>query len=256
MKESDLIYGIMASLGKEEYSIVYMKYLLEPFNVSDSSLRTTLSRMMEKGLLKSRKTGRLVFYSFEEKGLRIRGNVSYSFHTSDWSKWDNTWWGYVFTIPSGDKNLRYKVRTKLEKYRFVSLYPGYWIRPFHESEKIDEKFNDLMNSGYGHLIKVEFISELTKEGISELWKIESVNEDFETGLKHLNESILKLPNVDPQEAFRLKMLIGNEIVHLLFRDPLLPKCFLPNNWKGEELRKLFSDWEKAVNIKAELFWNI
>ena len=53
MKDSDLIYGIMASLGEDEYSVNYLKYLLSPFNVTDSSLRTVLSRMQKSGVIES-----------------------------------------------------------------------------------------------------------------------------------------------------------------------------------------------------------
>ncbi|MDA3810341.1 MAG: hypothetical protein PF518_08430 [Spirochaetaceae bacterium] len=255
MKESDLIYGIMVSLGKEEYSITYLKYLLGPFNISDSSLRTTLSRMMEKSLLKSRKKGKSVFYSFNTKGKKIGQNVSLSFVMPDWRDWDHTWWGYIYSLPSEEKALRHKVRKKLNAYRFVPLYPGCWIRPFNKSEGIEAGLSDLLCSSFGHLTKMDFITELSKDKIIDLWKIDLINDDFKKGLNTISRSLAILKDSKSGEAFYLKMITGNEIVQLLFKDPLLPDCYLPSDWQGAELRKSFFSWEKAVNEKAELFWN-
>lgn len=253
MKDSDLIYGIMASLGKEEYSASYLKYLLKPFHVTDSSLRTTLSRMINKGVLQSAKKGKSAYYCFAEKGKKIGRNVSFSFKKNDWSNWDHTWWSFLFSIPAGDKALRHKVTAKLSAYRFASLYPGCWIRPLYENEKIKERIHDLSSAGFGHLTKMKFITELTEEKIRKLWKTESINNEFARGLDLIKKSSKKLETASPEEAFRLKMTTGNEIVQLLFTDPLLPDCYLREDWKGDELRESFKLWEKEVAKKSSSF---
>lgn len=245
----------MASLGKVEYSVSYLKYLLEPFHVTDSSLRTILSRMISKGVLQSKKKGKSAYYSFAGKGKRIGSNVSFSFKIPDWSNWNHSWWGFLFSIPDDDKALRHKVTKKLSLYRFVSLYPGCWIRPLHDSEKIEECLQDLTSLGFCHLTKMEFVSELTEERIQKLWKIDSINYDYKKGLDLIKTSSVKLENANPEEAFRLKMTTGNEIVQLLFTDPLLPDFYLPEDWKGTELRQAFVRWEKSVYEKSKLFWN-
>jgi len=254
MKDSDLIYGIMVSLGKEEYSVSYLKYLLKPFGVTDSSLRTILSRMLNKGVLQSVKKGKSAYYSFADRGKRIGRNVSFSFKNPDWSNWNHRWWGFLFTIPAEDKALRHKVTKKLTYNRFASLYPGCWIRPLHESEKTEERIQELTSAGFCHLTKMEFSTELTKEKIQKIWKINSINYDFRKGLDLIKASLITLENANPEEAFRLKMTTGNEIVQLLVTDPLLPDCYMPEDWNGNELRQAFFTWEKSVYEKSKLYW--
>jgi len=253
MKDSDLIYGIMASLGKDEYSVAYLNYLLGPFNVTDSSLRTVLSRMQKNKIIESKKNG---IYSFDKKGKKISQNVALSFKSSNWDNWDNTWWGYIYSLPSKEKVLRHKVRTKLSLYRFVSLYPGCWIRPLNiekDEEQIKENFFDLSNSGFGDLVKMNFHRVPDKTRIQNLWNIKSINKEFKDGIKLIKESELKLKNIKSDNAFALKMYVGNIIVKLLFKDPLLPDYYLPDNWKGKDLRNIFFSWEKKATKAARKF---
>ena len=255
MKDSDLIYGIMASLGKECYSISLLKYLLEPFDISDSSLRTTLSRMQNRGIIKSEKSGKSALYSFTGKGKRIGSNVSFSFFDPDWKDWNNQWWGFLYSLPAADKSLRHTIRAKLSAYRFVSLYSGCWIRPLRKIEKIDEKLSGFIGSGYGHLVNMTFAVELSPEKVCQLWDLPSVINEFDRGLELISSSLEMLKNADAGEAFRLKMLTGNEIVQILFKDPLLPDCYLPENWKGSDLRRMFAIWEDSVSVKSKLYLN-
>ncbi len=255
MTDSDLIFGIMASLNRKEYSVSYLKYLLEPFNVRDSSLRTTLSRMTGKKILFSQKKNKSAYYSFNRKGDFIKKNVSYSFKTPQWENWDKTWWAYIFTIASNEKKLRYQVRSKLVNNRFISLYPGFWIRPYNENEKIDGKIKDISTGEFGHLTKSKFITDLGINQIKQLWHIEKINKDFLESLELINHSRFLLKESTPQEAFILKMNTGNDVINTLFRDPLLPGCYLPDNWAGTELRNEFIQWELEVTSVSKIFYN-
>ena len=250
MKDTELTYGLNAPLGKDEYSVNYLKYLLSPFNVTDSSLRTVLSRMQKSGVIESIKYG---IYFFNKKGKKISQNVAFSFRSPNWDNWNNTWWGFIYSLPSTEKALRHKVRTKLLSYRFSSLYPGCWIRPLNEEEKIEEKLFLLSNSDYGDLIKMNFQMNPDKIRIQSLWNIKSINMEFTDGIKLIEKSESKLNHISSNEAFVLKMCVGNVIVKLLFKDPLLPDYYLPDNWMGMELRKYFFFWEKRVSKAAGVF---
>jgi len=246
VNDKDLIYGIMASLGEREYSVARLKALVSPFSMSDTSLRTILSRMSTQGLLSSEKRGKQAFYSFAEKGKGIGSNVSLAFCEPDWSGWNGRWWGFLYSLPSGEKALRHKLRTKLEGCRFVSFYPGCWIRPCREEERVVQKITGFCDGLKGRLIYMEFPEELSKEEVSTLWKLPLVNASFRSGIEVLDLSEKELDRADPAEAFRLKMEKGDEIVKILFGDPLLPPLYLPVDWAGSELRRRFALWNKRA----------
>lgn len=50
------------------------------------------------------------------------------------------------------------------------------------------------------------------------------------------------------------MIVVNKIVMILFKDPLLPKKFLPIDWRGEELKEEFSIWIKEIKKISKPYW--
>ncbi|MBB6482257.1 PaaX family transcriptional regulator C-terminal domain-containing protein [Spirochaeta isovalerica] len=253
MIDSDLIFGIMASMGEGQYSVSRLMYLTSPFSMSDTSLRTALSRMAARGIVMAEKRGRKAFYTIVTRGKRIGANVALSFAEPDWSSWDGRWWGFLYSLPSAEKALRHRLRTKLEAHRFVSFYPGCWIRPFREEEKIKEKLSGFSVSVNGRLVLLTFPDELTAVEVGGLWQLDSVNDALGRGIKLIEQSERSLERTDPAGAFRLKMETGDQVVKILFGDPLLPPCYLPENWAGGELRRRFTLWEKQVNKAAASF---
>ena len=255
MNASDLIFALIATINKSEYSIADLKWLTAPFGLSDSNLRTNLSRMTTKGLLHSQRVGKLAYYSFGNKGAKIRSNVSYSFETPDWSNWDESWIGILFSVPDIEKEERYKIRKKLTAYRFAPFFSGVWIRPYNEAEKPEINLKSRSSTKHCKTIRFFPVEKFGNEDINRIWKIALVNQNLTNGLKLLREKYNELTKLTPEQAFVNKILIGNQIVHLLFTDPLLPDRFLPSDWKGNKLRKEFTEWDKKVSEISKPFWS-
>jgi phenylacetic acid degradation operon negative regulatory protein len=246
MKESELIFGLMAAFAKDEYTIGDLIHLASPFEVNDSSLRTILSRMAAKDIVKSRHEGKKVYYSFTDKGLRVKFNISSSFQTLDWDNWDQRWWGVLFTVPDIEKYTRHYIRKKLSAYRFASLYPGFWVRPLHPKEKIEYYLANIFSNSHCRVIEFNFLEQASPIDVAELWNLNQINLAFESCLQAINESFAAQPNLTPQQALIERMTVGEKIVKSLELDPLLPKQFLPSNWLGIELKRQFATWDRAL----------
>jgi len=255
MKDTDLIFGLMATFGKKEYSIAQLNHLLNPFNVTEISLRTTLSRMSRNDIVASRKEGKTVYYSFHKKGERIKLLGAMSFSIPDWSDWDNDWWGIAFSVPETKKEFRYQIRKKLTAYRFVLLFPGFWIRPYNKTEESFFNFNDpLIKEHCKVLIYKEFF-EIKNKSIGDLWKINKINNNLHKGIDKIREISNIKAELSPELSLIYKMRIGNEIIKLLISDPVLPQQFLPDNWIGVEIRKEFFLLDKELTEISKSYWN-
>lgn len=255
VNDSELIFGLMAAFGCQEYSFEELKGLIEPFNVTETSLRTNLSRMIKNNVLSSRKEGKSAFYSLGKKGGNISSNVSFSFKKLDWSQWDGSWWGILFTVPNMEKAQRHSIRKKLLAYRFTNLYPGFWIRPLHPKEKIEMHLETLINNEYCTLIRFDFFREITNEEISRIWRLDEVMHSFEAVIETVREHLDRAQEYTPEEGLKYKLLVGNKIVNALFADPMLPDEFLPSHWKGDELRTLFRDFDSTMTDIARPYVN-
>ncbi len=254
MKESDLIFGLLISFNKKEYQFSDIAWLTAPFKISDSSLRTNLSRMTSKGILQVRKEGRKAVYSFTTASGKISSNVSLSFKSPDWSDWNNNWWGISFSLPEIKKSERYKIKKKLSVHRFAALHPGLWIRPVNLKEKIEEKLKNIFENKNCKVISFSFYSKAELDKIPYLWRINKINNKFKESLKYIDDWSKKTDLSNPKEALIGKMTVGNNIVKQLFSDPLLPDQFLPKDWCGKKLRKAFFEWDKLTTEKSKPYW--
>ena len=254
MKESELIFGLMAAFNKPEYTIQDLIYLIKPFHVSESSLRTTLSRMSNRGVLQSKREGRRAFYRFTAKGSAISNNVARSFISPDWSQWDESYWGILFSIPEINKNLRHKIRKKLSAFRFAPLHPGFWIRPFNAIEKIKLVLKDIFNNKNCQVIKFTQFKAAFHNDIDRLWHLKKINDGFCKGAQLIKKKRQKMKNLSPKQALVEKMAVGEKVVKALFKDPLLPPVLLPEDWQGHNLRAAFLKWDQDITQLARPYW--
>ena len=247
MKGSEIIFGIMASHDKNEYSVHELKQLCSIFDISESQLRTNLSRMSANGLLKAKRKGKRAYYGFGGKGAALKENVAASFGSLDWSKWDHQWWGISFSVPEIQKPERHRIRKKLAAYRFVTFHPGFWVRPLNKLEKLEQSLESVFMNKHCCVIKFTFHNGISKEEVSSLWNLDDINKDFVRGLDIIKESKKRLALFSPEEAFREKIITGGSIVSILFKDPLLPEIYLPRDWAAEKLKREFVLWDKEIS---------
>jgi phenylacetic acid degradation operon negative regulatory protein len=254
MNTIDIIFGLMLSLGKKEYSFEDLKYLTSPFKIKNTTLRTNLSRLKNSGRLNISKIGKKAVYSASDKMKIISKNVSLSFKGINWDKWDNRWIGAAFSVPDSQKAFRHKIRKKLSAYRFAALYPGFWIRPYNKKENLQKYLNNLTENGFCTFIIFNCTEELKKETTNRIWKLNKINKEFINILKILLKEEKQINAISPVNALKRKIITGNKIVPVLFKDPLLPQSLLPDNWKGQELREKFLNWDKKISEVSKSYW--
>jgi hypothetical protein len=136
MNAGELIFAFFASLPIRELTFSQIANLSLPFGITETTLRTSLARMHEKGLLQIEKRGRTAIYSFSGKSRSVSANVSAGFRLAFPPEWNGLFWGILFSLPSSEKVTRHKLRTKLEAYRYAPWMPGIWIRPVGDRKRI------------------------------------------------------------------------------------------------------------------------
>lgn len=254
MKESDLLFGLLISFYKEEFSFSDIAFLTAPFNVSETSLRTSLSRMTGNEILSVRKDGKKAFYSFTNKSKKISSNVALSFQTPNWKNWENDWWGISVSLPKNERSQRYYLNKKLVNHRFAALHPGFWIRPFNKNEEIGKRMKNVINSKYTKVVLFKFYSEDELLKIPALWNIKRINQGYKECIDSITKCYDDYNLEDPRESLVGKMTVGNIVVKQLFKDPLLPQKFLPDDWQGDNLRTAFKKWDSLTTLKSKPHW--
>ncbi len=256
MTDIELIFGLMATFGKHEYLFSDIRHLTAPFNISETNLRTILSRMAQRRIIQIRSSGKRSFYRFTNKSAYISSNVSQSLKQPDWSNWNQRWWGVLFSVPESRKDERYRIRKLLTQYRFAGFTPGFWARPQNAEEHLEISLRKVFEHEYCRIINFKPHKKISPQEARQLWKLTKTNSEFKKGLSVIQSIKSNLHSVSPEEALVQKMLTGGVIVAILFKDPLLPDIFLPENWLGNLLRKEFLELDETLTQLSRSYWSI
>lgn len=255
MKDSDLIFGLMASFGKKEYSVADLIHLTKPFKVTENSLRTNLSRLKNNAVIKAHRNARNVFYSFYKRGKKMELIADLSFNPLKWDTWNGEWLSVIFSVSEKNKDLRYQLRKRLKTYHFAPQYPGFWIRPYHQTEYDKYNFKKIFNFENVKLIKFSYLNQLDTYDIQKIWNIQQLNAEFIKGINIISKHLNTFKSISPERALVKKMELGEILVDLIFKDPLLPPALLPPGWKGNDLRIVFFNLDKTLTEISKPYWN-
>ena len=157
-------------------------------------------------------------------------------------------------MPDDTRRDRYRLIRKLSFYRFVALHTGFWIRPYHKSEDLENRLQELMNSAYCKSIRFRFYSKREMEKIPRLWKVAETHKRFRECIQYITKSREDYNLNDPQDALRGMMILGDIAVKQLASDPMLPDVFLPTGWQGRHLRDIFIEWTRLTYEKSKSYW--
>ncbi len=251
MNDTELIYAFLASLSAAELNASQLSALAAPFGMTETNLRSSLSRMHARGLIEIRKGGRAAFYRLAERGKRIGANVSLHFRDPDWSGWDGTFWAAAFSLP--DSRGRYRLQKKLHAYGFRPLYAGLWIRPLNPAEPIPSVFQEHLDKGDMDMFRCSFERELTAERISALYGLREIGAALKGALRAARQSAASASLHSPDAAFVERMNLGDGLVNAMARDPLLPPALLPAGWPAAELRRAFKKWIETYSKRSMPF---
>ncbi len=253
MTDSDLIYGLFATFDYQCFSIRQLKCLTAPFEVSETSLRSVLSRMKKQGVLEISRKGRTAFYTPTGKCRNYGGNVARAFKEQNPIDWSGEMVTAAFSI--SDSSARYSLQKRLREYRFATIFPGVWIRPYLGYEKYDEVFEEVIKTKCCCLTIGPMFPELTREDAAVLWNLEKLSEQMRRQIHRTQESYKYLNELSAEEVFRKKMEEGDAAVRILAEDPMLPAVLQDKTWPGAELRQEFFKFNKKATELSLPFWS-
>ncbi len=235
--------------------------LLRVLDVSERAARSTLSRMSQKGWLRSRRRGRHSRYEIRPAGLRIvRGGEVRIFEPRRQS-WDGLWHIVVYSIPEGKRRLRSRLRTRLGWLGFGRLAPGTWLSPSDRRREVEADLEDLGARPYAvcfsrsrpHLISNEEI-------VERCWDLKALNREYARFLKRFEPALDQARAagesgrpLTPAECFRRRFWLTLAYGQFPRRDPNLPPPLLPADWLGTRAAEVFLSYHRLLRDASEAF---
>ena len=260
MKPRSLMFTLFGEYIKHYGGEIWMGSLIKMmahFNISESSLRGAVLRMVNQGLLRVRKIGNKSYASLTEKGKRrMEDGISrvYSVHSLIW---DGYWRVLVYSIPENRRELRNQIRKELKWTGFGLISHSTWASPNPLEDQVMEMARTYELEDNIILFKTNSIMSHTNEEIvNKGWDLNEISKNYAAFIEKYGEIYENLKDkvwndsLDEEYCFVMRTTLVHEYRKFLFIDPSLPVDLLPEDWNGFKARELFFNLHQLLAVPS------
>lgn len=235
--------------------------LLEPFSLSEAAVRTVLSRMSQKGWLRTERVGRHSFYDLSSRGRALLEEGEAKIYHPDWDRpWDGSWFLVAYSVPEDERHLRARLRDRLAWLGFGSLGNGLWISPYDVETEVREIADELEVQDYISCFRAEGTAFATPADLVEkCWSLREINARYEEFIGrhvpdfHRCRGASERGDVSDPEFYVRRFRLVHEYRDFPLVDPYLPRELLPPTWGGECAAHLFRTYHDLLSSPANRY---
>ncbi|MHB9755656.1 PaaX family transcriptional regulator [Streptomyces sp. BYX5S] len=214
--------------------------VLGRLGVGEQAVRSTLTRMVDRGLLRRRREGRRMHFGLTEQATRVledgRSRIWKQGAVND--EWDGTWTLLAFSLPDAWKRRRHELRSRLAWSGFGALYSGLWIAPGNVD--VSAAVEELGLAA--HVTTFHGAAGVTTDierMIRETWDLESIAARY----RAFDARWTAAPDAPggPLRADPLgtRLRLVSEWLDTIRTDPRLPAGHLPDDWPAGAAQETF-----------------
>ena len=233
--------------------------LMGLLGVSEKGVRSTLSRMTQKGWLTTQKDGRRSQYSLSEQGRALLLHGQRRIFEPTLKDWDGRWQMLAYSLPEKLRSTRHTLRTQISWLGFGSLAPGVWISPHDRRKELESLIEELeIRSCVEIFLGAHLGSSSPQELVDKCWDLESIGSQYEAFIKQVQTEYQDYKKngkraLSAEESFMRRFWLTHSFQSFPLKDPNLPVELLPDNWVGMQARELFDDYHSSLGNKANQF---
>ncbi|MET9828210.1 PaaX family transcriptional regulator C-terminal domain-containing protein [Streptomyces sp. NPDC006385] len=206
--------------------------------VGEQATRSTLSRMVNRGLLRRQREGRRMYFGLTGRSAAVlRDGEHRVWRTGAVNRhWDGTWTLLGFSLPESWQRQRHDLRSKLTWNGFGPLFSGLWIAPGEVD--VSSLVAELGLSAHVKVFRAHADAG-TDIGamIGETWGLPELAARYEGFTRRWQPWETELPDAD--DALALRLRLQAEWLRVIRQDPRLPVAHLPDDWPAEAAEKTF-----------------
>lgn len=236
------VLGDHASMGSIASSS--LQRVMREFDIAGETVRTTLSRLVAKGVLHRDKKGRETFYSLTPVGTALMKEGAERIHEfAAPREWDRQWTAVVFSVAESEREKRHVLRGELRALGFTPFFDGIWLAAFATPEQAAAAVGaaDVTNV---MVMRVEVLPIAGGvEAVVATWELEPLRLEYQSFIEKFEpfRQRLNAGQVSPAEALIVSTELTDDWRVFPRIDPELPLELLPKDWPRTAARKLFVD---------------
>ncbi|WP_406690457.1 PaaX family transcriptional regulator C-terminal domain-containing protein [Saccharopolyspora sp. ID03-671] len=225
-------------LGRD--SAAYSGSIIDVFGrieISEEAVRSTLSRMVHRGLLTRHRRGRRVYFGLTEHAEQVlEDGERRIWDTGAVNRdWDGTWTLVAFSLPDTRRSDRHDLRSQLIWAGFGLLQNGLWIAPGAQDVTaiVDELgLNDNVTAFTAQQSKPTESADLVRKAFD----LDAIAARYRAFLTRW-DSPDPLPSA-PDDLAR-QLVLHTDWLQLVRQDPHLPADLLDADWPAIRAENLF-----------------
>lgn len=212
-------------------SAVYSGSVIDMFDrigVSEDAVRSTLARMVKRGLLARHRQGRKMYFGLTPQATAVLRDG----HRRIWETgvvnraWDGTWTLAAFSMPDTQRSKRHDLRSRLIWSRFGPLQSGLWIAAGHQdvaaiAEELGIRAQVTVLRGRADS------SQDDGDLVRRAFDLEAIADRYHAFLERWDTGTY---GPEGPGALGQQLLLHTDWLQLVRRDPLLPAALLPGDW--------------------------
>ncbi len=236
--------------------------LLEPMQLNERLVRTSVFRLVKDGWLSAETVGRRANYALTPWGRRRFEEAASQIYAAHAPVWDKRW---RMMLVVGELNTRQK-----EQLRRTLFWKGFGLIGsncfIHPGVQLGEVIDALSAEGLQALLPqlVPMMAEDFQSAhaasdadlVTRAWDLSALGQSYAEFFAMYSPILAHAQVVsvtDDEQAFLLRMLLIHDYRRLLLRDPELPDALLPKDWSGRQARVLCKELYKQIEAASERY---
>ncbi|PTH90578.1 PaaX family transcriptional regulator [Streptomyces sp. A244] len=232
---------------------VYSGSVIDVFaraGIGEQATRSTLTRMVGRGLLRRQREGRRMYFGLTERSEAVlRDGAQRIWQAGAVNRrWDGTWTLLGFSLPESWQRQRHDLRSRLTWSGFGPLFNGLWIAPGEAD--VSALVAELGLSAHVKVFRAHADTGMDiGRMIEETWELTELADRYEGFAGRWQHWEDDLPDAD--DALVLRLRLQTEWLQIVRRDPRLPVEHLPADWPAEPAEKTFRTVHDRLSPLAE-----
>lgn len=258
------LFGDYIYARGERVTIRSLIKLLALFGISEQAVRTTVSRMTQRGWLTAERNGNVSHYIFTAKAQQLiregRERIFDAPHAAE--PWSQYWHLVTYFIPEEHRRARDQFRRELSWLGYGMLTNTVWVSPRDQQATLEPIIVRLGIQNFVQTFRAESAGALScAELVARCWDLSALNHDYcdfiarhAPAANFYRAQFAAQAPVDESECFARRALLIHQYRRFPYRDPYLPLELLPRAWRGWEAAALFQEYHTLLAASANNYF--
>ncbi|WP_028923383.1 PaaX family transcriptional regulator [Pseudonocardia acaciae] len=250
-RPQSLLLSFLGIYVLDRHLAVYSGSVIEVFakvGVSEEAVRSTLARMVKRGLLARHRRGRKMYFGLTARSAAVLTEGDHRvWRTGAVNRdWDGTWTMVGFSLPDSWRARRHTLRARLVWNGFGPLQNGLWIAPGEVD--VPALLDDLDLTDHLRVLTARPAKPTDDANlIATAFDVDAIAAAYHAFLARWD---VAHPRPEAPDDLARQLLLHTDWLQLVRSDPRLPAAHLPADWPAIRAEHVFQTLARAYQATA------